>query len=111
MGRGGWRCFFFFYSPPSSPTPHRPAPYDALVDDGTLSADALAAARASGATWAAEGAVALLPYSCVVLESVPEDDASSPPRPMTPDEQAAHEAAVTENERLRAQIAALEGES
>lgn len=103
--------FFLLLLTSLLPYPPQPAPYDALVDDGTLSADALAAARASGATWAAEGAVALLPYSCVVLESVPEDDASSPPRPMTPDEQAAHEAAVTENERLRAQIAALEGES
>ena len=103
--------FFPFLLLTSPLFPAQPPPYDALVDDGALSVDALAAARASGATWAAEGAVALLPYSCVVLESVPDDDDTSPPRPMTPDEQAAHEAAVAENERLRARVAALEGES
>lgn len=58
---------------PTTPLTPQPAPYDALVDDGALTPDQLAAARAAASTWLADGAYPLLPYSALVLESVPVD--------------------------------------
>ena len=49
----------------------KPAPFDALVVDGALSAEGVAGAIAQAAGWTREGAYPLLPWACVVLESVP----------------------------------------
>ena len=49
----------------------RLAPYDALVADDELPAEEVAAARAAAAMYAQEHAWPVLPWSCVVLESVP----------------------------------------
>jgi isoamylase len=127
----------------------KPAPYDALVVDEALSAADVAGAVAAAAGWTREGVYPLLPWACVVLESVPAgegaerfhglddlavatggagaavgaaaaaaaapstpttaDPSHAPPgRAMTPAERAAFAAAAAENERLRAQLAALD---
>lgn len=49
------------------------APYDFLVEDEVLSADAAAAARRDAAVWTEAGAYPLLPYSCVILESFTDE--------------------------------------
>ena len=116
----------------------KPAPFDALVVDDVLSAADVAGAVTQAAGWTREGAYPLLPWACVVLESVPagagaerfhglddlaavqapatpaqasSDPSHAPPgRGMTPAERAAYAAAAEENARLRAQLAALEAE-
>ena len=126
----------------------KPAPYDALVVDDVLGADAVASAIAQAAGWTREGSYPLLPWACVVLESVPagagaerfhgldsvEESVSAgvggpaaaassassttvgmgpshapPGRGMTPAERDAYAAAATENERLRVELAEMEG--
>lgn len=47
------------------------APYDILVADERLPEEEVAAARAAAAMWTLEHAYPMLPWSCVVLESVP----------------------------------------
>jgi isoamylase len=113
----------------------KPAPYDALVVDDALSADAVAGAVAQAAGWTREGAYPLLPWACVVLESVPAGagaerfhgldsmaasvsggpgpatpaTSNAPPgRGMTPAERDAYAAAAAENARLRAALAEVE---
>lgn len=112
----------------------KPAPFDALVVDDVLSAADVAGAVTAAAGWTREGAYPLLPWACAVLESVPagegaerfhglddlevvakpassssSDPSHAPPgRGMTPAEREAYAAAAAENERLRAQLAALE---
>jgi isoamylase len=49
------------------------APYDILIPDEELSAADVNEARAVSAMWTAEHAYPLLPWSCIVLESVPEE--------------------------------------
>ena len=51
------------------------APYDALIADEALPEERLRVALGAAAMWTAAHAVPLLPYSCVVLESVPEAEA------------------------------------
>lgn len=51
------------------------APYDVMRVDETLSESQLAAALAVTAMWTAAHAYSLLPYSCVILESIPEAEA------------------------------------
>jgi hypothetical protein len=60
------------------------APYDALIADEALSEEQLRTALGAAAMWTTSHAVPLLPYSCVVLESVPEAEARArmpPPWP------------------------------
>ena len=54
---------------------HKVAPYDALIADEALSEERLRTALGAAAMWTTSHAVPLLPYSCVVLESVPEAEA------------------------------------
>ncbi|KAG1669600.1 hypothetical protein FOA52_006373 [Chlamydomonas sp. UWO 241] len=53
----------------------RLSPYDCLVADEALSEAEVQAARSAQAMWTASGQAPLLPWSCVVMESVREDDA------------------------------------
>ncbi|KAG2454971.1 hypothetical protein HYH02_000797 [Chlamydomonas schloesseri] len=53
------------------------APYDFLAVDGVLSAEDVAAARRQMAMWTADHTFPVLPWSCVVLQSAPEDPAST----------------------------------
>lgn len=55
------------------------APYDFLVADAALSEREVAAARAAAGMWTAEHAYPLLPWSCIVLESIPEEHQPSMP--------------------------------
>jgi len=50
------------------------APYDCLMADDTLSEAQVRTARAAQAMWVASGMQPVLPWSCVVLESLPADD-------------------------------------
>jgi isoamylase len=50
----------------------RLAPYDCLIADEELPAEEVAAARAAAGMYAQEHAWPVLPWSCVVLESVPK---------------------------------------
>ena len=50
----------------------KPAPYDFLAVDESLSPENAAAALAQAAAWTTQSAYAMLPWSCVVLESVGE---------------------------------------
>jgi isoamylase len=59
----------------------RKAPYDFLAADERLSAREVAAARAALAMWTLEGSYPILPWSCVVLESVPADQLAEMPGP------------------------------
>lgn len=49
------------------------APFDVLVADERLPAEEVAATRAAMEYWKLEHAYAMLPYSTVIFESVPED--------------------------------------
>ena len=49
------------------------APYDILIPDEELSAADINEARSVSAMWTAEHTYPLLPWSCIILESVPED--------------------------------------
>ena len=49
----------------------KPAPCDVLEADGALGEGAMVAALVQAAAWTREGQYPLLPWSCVVLESVP----------------------------------------
>ncbi len=53
------------------------APYDFLAADGVLSAEDVAAARRAQAMWTADHTMPVLPWSCVVLISSPEEPAST----------------------------------
>ncbi|GIL94491.1 hypothetical protein Vretimale_670, partial [Volvox reticuliferus] len=53
------------------------APYDFLAADGVLSAADVAAARRSLAMWTTDHTYPVLPWSCIVLVSAPEDPAST----------------------------------
>ncbi|KXZ41687.1 hypothetical protein GPECTOR_320g28 [Gonium pectorale] len=53
------------------------APYDFLAPDSALSAEDAAAARRSLAMWTADHTYPVLPWSCIVLVSEPEDPAST----------------------------------
>lgn len=48
------------------------APFDVLVADDRLPAEEVAAQRASMEMWKISGLYPMLPYSSVILESVPE---------------------------------------
>lgn len=50
------------------------APLDVMVVDDALSAPAAAEAAATAAEWTRVGAYPMLPWSCVILESVPEHE-------------------------------------
>lgn len=52
------------------------SPFDILVPDEDLSDDDIKEARAASAMWMAEHAYPLLPYCCIILESVPEEEAA-----------------------------------
>lgn len=54
--------------------PAQVAPYDFLVADEVLSEGEVAAARRKAAMWLADGMYAMLPYSSLLLESVPDLD-------------------------------------
>lgn len=54
------------------------SPYDVLVADEALSQEELEEVRGASSMWAAEGYCAVLPWSCVVLESVPEAEFKHP---------------------------------
>ena len=47
------------------------APYDVLVADERLSEEEVAAARAAGSMWTLDHSYPMLPWSCIVLESIP----------------------------------------
>jgi isoamylase len=49
------------------------APFDVLIPDARLPEVEVAAARAAIGMWTLEHAYPMLPWSCIVLESVPED--------------------------------------
>lgn len=53
------------------------APYDFLAVDGVLSAEDVAAARRQMAMWTADHTYPVLPWSCIVLQSAPEDPAAT----------------------------------
>ena len=48
------------------------APFDCLFPDGALSEKEIKEARAGDAMWTAEHLYPVLPWSCIVLEAVPE---------------------------------------
>ena len=48
------------------------APYDVFRADEALSEEQLRVALGAASMWTVAHAYALLPYSCVILESVPE---------------------------------------
>ncbi len=50
------------------------APFDFLVADEVLSEEEVAAARNKVSMWLADGMYAMLPYSSLLLESVPDLD-------------------------------------
>jgi hypothetical protein len=50
----------------------KPAPYDFLAVDDVLTYENMESALAQAAAWTTQGAYAMLPWSCVVLESVKE---------------------------------------
>lgn len=50
------------------------APFDFLVADEVLSEEEVAAARHKVSMWLADGMYAMLPYSSLLLESVPDLD-------------------------------------
>jgi len=52
------------------------APFDFLVADEELSAADVNAARAASAMWTADHTYPMLPWSCIILESVLEDEAN-----------------------------------
>ena len=51
------------------------APYDVLIADEALPEEKLRTALGAAAMWTTSHCMPLLPYSCVVLESVPEAEA------------------------------------
>jgi hypothetical protein len=53
------------------------APYDFLAKDAVLSTEDIARERREAAMWLGDGAYALLPYSSLILESVPHQISSS----------------------------------
>ena len=53
------------------------APYDFLAEDAVLSAEGVARERREAAMWLGDGVYALLPYSSLILESVPHQERSS----------------------------------
>ncbi|EFJ40420.1 1,4-alpha-glucan branching enzyme II, isoamylase, partial [Volvox carteri f. nagariensis] len=53
------------------------APYDFLAADGVLSVADVAAARRSMSMWTADHTYPVLPWSCIVLVSAPEDPTST----------------------------------
>lgn len=86
----------------------RVAPYDVLVADEVLSEGEVAAAHAAMGMWTLASAAPLLPWSCIVLESVPEGAAAARPSAAAAGEEgeaaAAYEAALAENLALRQQL-------
>lgn len=50
------------------------APFDFLVPDEAISEEKVAAARRKANMWLADGMYAMLPYSSLLLESVPDLD-------------------------------------
>ena len=56
----------------------QPSPLDFMQADQVLSTDALAAAHSALSMWTLEHCFPLLPYSAIVLESVPEGDIPPP---------------------------------
>ena len=51
------------------------APYDVLRADESLSQEELTTALGVSSMWTAAHAYPLLPYSCVIMESIPESEA------------------------------------
>lgn len=61
------------YHPPTHPpTCSQVAPFDVLVADERLPAEEVTAQRASMEMWKLGGLYPMLPYSSIVMESVPE---------------------------------------
>lgn len=52
------------------------APFDFLVEDEVLSAEGIAQERREASMWLGDGMYALLPYSSLILESVPHQGSS-----------------------------------
>lgn len=75
------------------------APYDFLAADGVLTVEDVAAARQADAMWTAEHTYPLLPWSCVVLQSFPEDPATTLMRRPARAQQAAQRFAAQQLQR------------
>ena len=60
------------------------APYDFLAEDAVLSAEDIARERREAAMWLGDGVYALLPYSSLLLESVPHQESSWDGTPLMP---------------------------
>ncbi len=58
------------------------APYDFLVPDQALSGEDVRAVRAKASMWLADGLYPMLPYSSLLLESVPDKHAPPADRPV-----------------------------
>lgn len=67
----------------------KPAPFDVVVEDERLSGASAAAAAAASAGWTAAGVFPMLPWSCVVMELVQEDEVADVGDPARWDELAA----------------------
>ena len=79
------------------------APYDVLIADEALSHERLHTALGAAAMWTTSHCMPLLPYSCVVLESVPEAEARArmPPPWNTTSQASQVRAAVLSTSALR----------
>lgn len=75
------------------------APYDFLVADEALPEAEATRARAEAATWLCEGVYALLPYSSLLLTSVPDLAARPPVQAMRPAATAVSPAALSASSR------------
>ncbi len=65
------------------------APFDFLVEDAVLSAEEIAQERREASMWLGDGAYALLPYSSLILESVPHQGSFWDGTPLMPTSAAA----------------------
>ena len=60
------------------------APFDFLEEDEVLSADEIAQERREASMWLGDGVYALLPYACLILESVPHQGSCWDGTPLKP---------------------------